>query len=116
MSTIMIQIKPNPNPTPTQPAVFAAPPDPPGSNMANVYAYDTVTWHNGDTQAHYPAPIVKGSVQANGWFDYQIPAGGTSDTLAPGPNPKDPTADYVLKYACALHPGETGQITVKPKS
>lgn len=108
MSTQMIQITPNPTPTPGQPAVF-------GPQNAVAYAYDTIAWHNADTQAHYPAPVVKGSVQEKGWFDYQIPAGGTSDTLAPGPNQTNPTADYVLYYACALHQGETGQITIKPK-
>lgn len=108
MSTILIEIKPNPIPTPTQPAVFEP-------QATTVNAYDTVTWHNGDTQPHWPAPIVNNAVQKKGWFDYQIPAGGTSDTLAPGPNQTNPTANYVLKYACGLHPGETGQITVKPK-
>src|SRR5215216_2908217 len=109
MSTQMIQITPNPTPTPGQPAVF----DP---QAAVASPYDTITWHNGDEQAHYPAPIINGSVQENGWFDYQIPPGGTSDTLAPGPDPTNPTAVYVLSYACAIHPGETGQITIQPKS
>lgn len=108
MSTYMIQIKPNPNPTPGQPAVFV-----PQTQVAA--PYDTITWHNGDHQAHYPAPIVSGSVQEKGWFDYQIPPGGTSDTLAPGPIPAG-EQQYVLQYACAIHHGETGQITIKPKS
>lgn len=109
MSTYMIQITPNPTPTPSRPAVFA-----PQSLVA--VPYDTITWHNGDGQAHYPAPIINGTVQKTGWFDYQIPPGGTSDTLSPGPNQADPTASYVLNYACALHPSETGQITIRPKS
>ncbi len=103
MSTFMIQINPNPTPTPDQPAVFA-PPDQPAK------PYDTICWHNADDQAHYPAPIVNGSVVTKGWFDFQIPAGGTSDTLAPGPT--SPPAQYVLHYACARHPKETGTITV----
>ena len=37
-----------------------------------------------------PAPLIenpttgKVTLQEKGWFDYQIPPGGTSDTLAPG--------------------------------
>jgi hypothetical protein len=103
----MIEITCNPTPTPDQPAVF----DP---NAQGVLAYDTITWHNGDDQPHYPAPIIQGSVLKTGWFDYQIPPGGTSDTLAPGPNTTNPTASYTLSYACALHPDEKGTITVKP--
>jgi len=104
MSTQMIQINPNPTPTQSQPAVFAP-------KVATVYAYDTITWHNADTQAHQPAPS---AANPKGWFDYQIPAGATSDTLAPGPNTSNATQPYTLNYVCAIHPGETGQITVNP--
>jgi plastocyanin len=104
MSTQMIQINPNPTPTQGQPAVFAP-------KVVTVYAYDTITWHNADTQAHQPAPS---AANPTGWFDYQIPAGATSDTLAPGPNTADASQPYNLKYVCAIHPGETGQITVNP--
>jgi plastocyanin len=104
MSTQMIEIIPNPTPTPSQPAVFN-----PRAAVAN--AYDTITWHNGDTQPHQPAPNAS---TPNGWFDYQIPAGATSDTLTPGPNTTTPSAPYVLNYVCAIHPNETGQITVNP--
>jgi hypothetical protein len=109
MSTQMIQIVPDSSPTPTQQALFYP-------QAAVAAPYDTIAWHNGDTQPHYPAPIVNGSVVKTGWFDYQIPAGGTSDTLSPGPNMANLKAEYVLQYACALHPGETGQITIRPKS
>ena len=105
MSTQVIQIKPNPTPTPTQPAVFAP-------KIATANAYDTITWHNGDTQPHHPAPSAS---NPNGWFDYQIPAGATSDTLAPGPNTTNASQPYTLSYVCAVHPGETGQITVNPQ-
>lgn len=105
MSTQIIQINPNPTPTPGQPAVFA-----PKAATAN--AYDTITWHNADTQPHQPAPS---ATNPTGWFDYQIPAGATSDTLAPSPNSANPTQPYTLKYVCAIHPGETGQITVNPQ-
>jgi plastocyanin len=107
MSTYMIEIEPIPAPTPTQTANF----DPPAQG---VLAYDTITWHNGDDCPHYPAPVVNGSVVPKGWFDNQIPPGGTSDTLAPGPNTTDPTASYTLNYVCALHKDEKGTITVKP--
>jgi hypothetical protein len=117
MSTYVIQIIPNPNSANGLPATF----NPPGAVAA---PYDTIIWHNGDEKnPHYPAPIIvnqqgQSTVQKNGWFDNQIAPGGTSDTLAPGPIPSTspPTLNYVLKYACALHPGETGQITIQPKS
>jgi plastocyanin len=104
MSTQMIEIITNPYPTPTQPAVFD-----PQNQATNVG--DTITWHNGDTEAHWPAPSASNKT---GWFQFQIPAGGTSDTLAPGPN-TTPSAPYVLDYVCANHPDETGQITVNPQ-
>ena len=105
MSTQVIEIKPNPTPTPTQPALF----DP---QAAVTYAYDTLTWHNADTQPHHPAPDAS---TPDEWFQYQIPAGATSDTLSPGPNTDTPDAPYVLNYVCAIHPEETGQITVNPQ-
>lgn len=102
MSTQVIQIKPNPTLTPGQPAVFTA---------ATANAGDTVTWHNGGTQAHWPAPSASNKT---GWFPFQIPAGATSDTLALGPN-TPPSQPYVLNYVCANHPSETGKITVNPQ-
>jgi plastocyanin len=106
MSTQMIEINPNPTPTPNQPAVFV-----PQAATAN--AGDTVTWHNGDTQAHWPAPNASNKT---GWFPYQMPAGATSRTLALGPNtPPNQNQPYTLHYICANHPNETGQITVNPQ-
>lgn len=105
MSTQVIKIKPNPTPTPTQPAVFVP-------KAASTNAGDTITWHNADTQPHWPAPSAS---NPTGWFQYQIPAGATSDTLAPGPNTTTPTQPYVLNYVCANHPAETGKITVNPQ-
>lgn len=104
MSTQMIEIKTNPTPTPSQPAVF----DP---KAAVSYAYDTITWHNGDSAAHWPAPNAS---NPTGWFQFQIPAGGTSDTLSPGPN-TTPATPYTLNYVCANHPDEKGTITVNPQ-
>ena len=103
MSTQTIEIKPNPTPTPSQPAVFS-----PQAAVAN--AGDTITWHNGDDEAHWPAPSAS---NPTGWFAYQIPAGATSDTLALGPN-TTPSQAYTLGYVCANHPDETGKITVNP--
>lgn len=104
MSTQIIEIQPSSYPTSSQPAVFD-----PQAAVAN--AYDSITWHNGDTQPHWPAPS---AADPTGWFQFQIPADATSDTLAPGPNTITPTAPYVLNYVCAIHPDETGQITVNP--
>jgi len=105
MSTQTIEIITNPTPSPSQPGFF----DP---QEAVTYAYDTLTWHNGDTQPHHPAPD---AATPNGWFEYQIPAGATSDTLSPGPNITTPSDPYVLNYVCSIHPDETGQITVNPQ-
>lgn len=102
MSTKVIEIKPNPTPTPSQPAVFAA---------ATVNAGDTVTWHNGDTKAHWPSPT---PTPKTGWFPFQIPAAATSDTLALGPN-TIVGQPYTLNYVCANHPSETGKIIVNPQ-
>jgi hypothetical protein len=74
-------------------------------------AYDTITWRNDDSEAHWPAPD---AATPTGWFQFQIPPGGTSDTLAPGPN-NPPTSPYTLNYVCVNHPKETGTITVNPQ-
>jgi hypothetical protein len=103
MSTQVIEIKPNPTPTPSQPAVF----DP---QAAVTYAYDTFCWHNGDTEAHWPAPSEENKT---GWFPHQIAPGDTSDTMAPGPTPTPP--NQPINYICANHPEETGTITIKPQ-
>ncbi|MGH9873151.1 MAG: cupredoxin domain-containing protein [Pyrinomonadaceae bacterium] len=105
MSTQMIEIRTNPIDTPGQPAVF----DP---RDAVTYAYDTITWHNGDAEPHHPTPDAS---TPNAWFEYQIPPGGTSDTLAPGPNTTTPGKPYTLNYVCSIHPKETGTITVNPQ-
>lgn len=68
MSTISIEIRKNPSPTPSQPAVFA-----PGALVAN--AGDTVTWHNGDLQDHWPAPS---AANPTGWIQFPIPHDGES--------------------------------------
>jgi plastocyanin len=104
MSTQTIDIRTNPTPTPGQPAVFS-----PRAATAN--DGDTIIWRNSDSQPHWPAPSAS---NPTGWFQYQIPAGATSDTLAVGPNASNPNQPYTLNYVCANHPGETGQITVNP--
>lgn len=104
MSTQVIEIRPNPTPTPSQPAVF----DP---QTAVTHAYDTLIWHNGDSEAHWPAPSAS---NPTGWFKHQIAPGDTSDTLAPGPGPT-PSNPYTLNYVCANHSDEKGAITVNPQ-
>lgn len=104
MSTQTIEIIPNPTPTVEQPAVF----DP---SEAVSYAYDSIAWHNGDTNPHWPAPTAAPADQ-NAWFDYQIVPGATSPaSLSPQPT----ITAYVLSYVCSLHPDETGQITINPQ-
>lgn len=183
MSTLSIQIQKNPIPTPKQPAVFA-----PKAVVAN--AGDNLTWHNADTQDHWPAPS---AAHPTDWIQYKIPPNGESRgdvTLAknavavtaatnanpvvltfsgPAPATGAPVAltytapqgapasqwskvkgpfvatkvsanscsipidssgfgllsaapgtlsialPYTLNYVCALHPDETGTITVNPQ-
>jgi len=104
MSTQTIEIIPNPTPTPTQPGMFV-----PQAAKAN--AYDTITWHNGDSVGHWPAPSAS---NPKGWFPNQIAPGDTSDTLAPGPS-NPPGTPYTLNYVCANHNDEKGTITVNPQ-
>jgi hypothetical protein len=83
------------------PAVF----DP---NPRTVKANDSVFWFNSDpANAHWPAPSVS---EKTAWFPYQIPPGASSDPL--GLPAYDPPQAYKLKYVCALHQGETGEIDV----
>jgi hypothetical protein len=182
MSTKSIQIQKNPTPTPSQPAVFA-----PKVVVAN--AGDNLTWHNADTQDHWPAPSAS---QPKDWIQFQIPPNSESRgdvalaknvvsvTAATNANPvvltfngpapatgspvgityakgSDATSKwsavkgsfvatkagpnscsipvdgstfgpftaasgtlaialpYTLNYVCALHPEETGTITVNPQ-
>ncbi len=105
MSTQTIEIVTNPIPSVGQPGAFEP-------QAAVCCAYDTISWHNADTEAHQPTPD---AADPTAWFDFQIPAGGTSDTLAPGPNTTTPGAPYVLNYVCAIHDKETGTITVNPQ-
>lgn len=104
MSTQTIQIIPNTPLTADQPAKF----DP---NEAVTYAYDSIAWHNGDTNPHWPAPSAAPADQKE-WFDYQIVPGATSPASL---SPQATSAAYVLNYVCFLHPDETGQITVNPQ-
>jgi plastocyanin len=81
-----------------KPAVF----DP---NPLTAQVNDSVYWYNSDqTQAHWPAPSAS---NPKGWLDYQIAPDGVSSQIS-----LNPPAPYTLKYVCALHPGETGQIKV----
>ena len=185
MSTKSIQIQTNPAPTPTQPAVFA-----PSAVVAN--AGDNLTWHNADSQDHWPAPSASHPAD---WIQYKIPpnsesrgdvalaknvvsvtaatntnpivltfnspspASGSPVTIAyAAPKPAPPTPSpwsavkgalvatktganscsvpidgsafgpfsaasgtltialpYTLNYVCALHPAETGTVTVNPQ-
>lgn len=76
MSTQSIAIKTNPVATADQPAIFA-----PRNVVA--FAGDNLTWHNDDSQNHWPAP---GVGDRTGFFQYQIPPGSESrGDLALGP-------------------------------
>ena len=83
MSTKSVQIQTNPTPTPKQPGEFA-----PKALVAN--AGDNVTWHNADSQDHWPAPDKS---NPTGWIQFKIPAGGESrGDVALARNPFNVTA------------------------
>jgi plastocyanin len=75
-----------------------------------VAAGDQINWRNNTATPHWPAP--KGKPKDT-WMDYQIPgklpgqpAPTSQQTLTFG-------AAMTVDYVCALHPEETGTITVQ---
>ena len=80
------------------PAVF----DP---NPLTIYVNDNVFWFNSDPKiAHWPAPS---AANPKGFLQYQIPPNNPSGEVAFG-------AVQTIPYVCINHPGEKGQIIVKP--
>ena len=65
---------------------------------------DLVFWFNDDTQPHYPVP---------GCTGLRVAPGATTPKYQPAPVP---TIPVTIDYTCALHPSETGQLTVNPDS
>ncbi len=61
---------------------------------------DLVFWFNDDKQNHYPVPRCEG---------LKVQAGQTTPAYQPIPQPAFPTT---VKYVCALHPTESGNLTV----
>jgi hypothetical protein len=62
---------------------------------------DLVFWYNDDRQTHYPVPRCEG---------LEVQPGGTTSAYQPIPQPAFPVT---VKYVCALHPGESGDLTVQ---
>ncbi|HEX6100326.1 MAG TPA: hypothetical protein VF432_28690 [Thermoanaerobaculia bacterium] len=62
---------------------------------------DLVFWYNDDKKPHYPVPRCEG---------LKVAAGGTTSAYQPIPQPAFPVT---VQYVCALHPGETGDLTVQ---
>jgi plastocyanin len=72
-----IKIVPNTPPTATQPGKFSP-------QTANSYAGDSITWFNGDSQPHWPAPNV---ANRTAWVRQEIQPGNPGNgALAPMPN------------------------------
>ncbi len=65
-----------------------------------VHQSDLVFWHNGDKQAHYPIPRCEG---------LEVQPGQTTPGYQPIPQPAFPVT---ITYGCALHPAESGTLTV----
>jgi hypothetical protein len=61
---------------------------------------DLVFWYNDDTQTHYPVPRCE---------SLEVQPGGTTPAYQPIPQPALPTT---AKYICAIHPNESGNLTV----
>ena len=66
------------------------------------HQFDLVFWFNEDTKAHYPIP---------GCRDLRVAPGQTSAAYQPFP---DPTLPLTITYGCAIHPAESGSLTVNP--
>jgi plastocyanin len=67
---------------------------------------DQIFWANNDTEAHWPGLLNSdGSISTRYFMPNQIAPNSTSQ-------PFSPPAGGTLKYACSLHPGETGTIQV----
>lgn len=81
------------------PAVF----DP---NPQTAFVNDSVFWFNDDQEAHWPAPSAS---NPTGFIDYQIPPNTSSNQISF-------SKTQTISYVCINHPGETGQIIVKPAS
>lgn len=93
MSIFRIQIRPG------NPATF----DP---NPQTAFVNDSVFWHNGDSEAHWPAPSAS---NPKGFIPFQIPPNTSSNQVTFA-------KVQTIPYVCINHPGETGQIVVKPAS
>lgn len=61
---------------------------------------DLVFWFNDDKQMHYPIPRCE---------QLHVDPGQTTPAYQPVPQPTFPTT---IEYGCALHPKESGQLTV----
>ena len=61
---------------------------------------DMVFWYNDDTQSHYPVPRCEG---------LDVQPGQTTAAYQPIPQPAFP---QTVKYVCAIHPQESGNLTV----
>lgn len=71
---------------------------------------DDIFWSNNDEQAeHWPAPSVE---KKTDWMDNPIPI-KLPDQPAPTSRYLSFSGATTIKYVCALHPGETGTITVQ---
>lgn len=63
---------------------------------------DLVFWFNDDTRPHYPIP---------GCAQLRVVPGASTPKYQPAPAP---TIPVTIDYSCALHPDETGHLTVNP--
>jgi plastocyanin len=71
---------------------------------------DDIFWSNNDEQAeHWPAPSVD---KKTDWMDNPIPI-KLPDQPAPTSRYLSFSGATTVKYVCALHPQETGTITVQ---
>lgn len=99
--TFPININPNSPPPPT----VGFDPDP-----IEVAPGDQIFWANNDNAAHWPGLLRDdGSIYDTYFMPNQIAPKSTSPAFSPG-------VVGTLKYACSLHPNETGTIKVSSPS
>ena len=72
---------------------------------------DQIFWTNNDTQPHWPGRVMgDGSINKTFFMPNQIAPNGDVSPIFSTVVTADSSAP--LKYACSLHPEETGSITI----
>ena len=80
-------------------------------NPLAAQAMDQIFWTNNDSQPHWPGRLNSdGSINKTFFMPNQIAPNGDVSSVFSTVVPT--TSSDPLNYACSLHPGETGSITI----